>query len=192
MALSVGENGVLNSPTNSLWGSLCDLDCISVSLKNVGTMCLGKRCYKMKCHLSGMFSSLMSMWCSFLSFLIVLWCLLCLILEWHNILLLKSIKYFFPIWVDVYSYIVMRFLIVAEVFSFIYLFIFSVSQCLFIGESISLILTDMNDQWLLIPIVLLLLVVLVVCVFMYDCVCLLPFFWFCLGEIIYPCVLGTQ
>lgn len=69
-------------------------------------------------------------------------------------------------------------------------FIFYVSLCLFIGELGPFVLIDVNEQWLLIPAVLLLFVVLVVFVFLYDSVCLFPFFWFCWCEVIYPVFWG--
>lgn len=69
-------------------------------------------------------------------------------------------------------------------------FIFYVSLCLFIGELRPFVLIDINEQWLLIPAVLLLFVVLVVFVFLHDSMCLFPFFWFCWCEIIYPMFWG--
>lgn len=69
-------------------------------------------------------------------------------------------------------------------------FIFYVSLRLFIGELGPFVLIDVNEQWLLIPAVLLLFVVLVVFVFLYDSVCLFPFFWFCWCEVIYPVFWG--
>ena len=93
---------------------------------------------------------------------------------------LFSWKTFFPA-----RYAEVMFIIVAEVCFCMQqndescLCIQSVSLCLFIGELSPLMLRDINDQWLLVPNILLLVL----------CVCVILFFWACCEMINFLCFL---
>ena len=50
-------------------------------------------------------------------------------------------------------------------------FVSNLSLCLFIGELSPLILSDINDQWLLTPVI-------IIFIFLFFCVCVVEFVYF--------------
>ena len=87
--LSSGDSRVLNSPTISVWGLMCDLSFSSVSLHMRAPLYLGHRCSVLGFPLDGVF--LWLIWN-------VLFCLFWLVLVWNHILLaLEATWLYFPL-----------------------------------------------------------------------------------------------